>query len=634
MDLSHTSGVGARPARGAGRLAPGTRLGGGRYTVGQQVRQTLFAELYEATDSTTGNAVSVHLLDPRLAQSRELLERLAEDARIASTLAHKNLAQVIELAVEGPHTYLATEILEGHSLRELLDRKRQTGTVGFGGKGALNIAAHVSHALSAAEAQLPHGAVSLEGIAVSRAGRVRVSDVSLAAAVPALAQLGVQLPPTFAPEVLAGGRPTAATGVYGLGAVLYEVLVGAPAIKGCKRPSEALPGIPAALDQVIARSMSPRPDKRYASAEELRDAFTRAAAESGAGRPSGQQASQSGNFPAQPADNPLASISLTGSNPGTPSLAEAIAEQRHSGQMNVTSAATAAGTAGAPQPAVPTLPMTPALVAAMADTQERWLISKGKLDYGPFNARHMAEQIQTNSILPGNIIIDTDSGARKKAEDHPLFGELVEAAKMRRDEQRRAQAEVQHAATEKRRGATLYVFIGLGVLALGAGVYFLVTKLSASKKEDSGAIVSLEGGTLQAKISFPSKEEQKRRAKASRGRKGGGGVDGTSGGWDDSLNLDMSADEEEDGGSGRLSDGDVNPVIAKHGGALGGCLTKTGTHNANIEFHVKPTGKVYQVRVNGQTGSEVSNCVRGVMFRMQFPTFDGVRSKHYFDMQY
>jgi hypothetical protein len=574
----------------------------------------MFAELYEATDSTTGNGVSIHLIDPRLAQARELLEQLAADAELASGVAHKNLAQVIELAVEGQHTYLATEIVEGHSLRELLDRKRQTGTIGFGGKGALNIATHVSHALAAAEAQLPHGAVSLDGIAVSRAGRVRVSDLPFAAAVPALARLGAQLPPTFAPEVISGGRPTAAAGVYGLGAVLYEVLVGAPAVKGCKRPSEALPGIPPALDNVIARSMSPRPDKRYGSADEFREAFTRAVAESGS-RASGQQASQSGGMAAQ-----------SDSNPGAPSLAEAIAEQRHSGQMNA---------AGAPQPAVPTLPMTPALVAAMADTQERWLISKGKLDYGPFHARHMAEQIQTNQIVPGNVIIDTDTGARKKAEDHPLFGELVEAAKHRRDEQRRAQAEVQHAVSEKRRGATLYLFIILGVAALGGGVYFLVTKLSASKKEDSGAIVSLEGGTLQAKISFPSKEEQKRRAKASRGRKGGGGVDGQAGGWDDSLNLDMSPDEEEDeGGSGRLSDGDVNPVIAKHGGALGGCLTKTGTHNANIEFMVKPTGKVYQVRVNGQTGSEVSNCVRSVMFRMQFPTFNGVRSKHYFDMQY
>src|SRR5262245_19887526 len=230
MELSHTSG--ARPARGAARLAPGTRLGGGRYTVGQKVRQTLFAELYEATDSTTGNGVSIHLIEPRLAQSRELLDRLTEDARVATGIAHKNLAQVIELAVEGQHTYLATEIVEGHSLRELLERKRQTGTVGFGGKGAINIATHVSHALTAAEAALPHGALSLDGIAVSRAGRVRVADLSLVAAVPVLAHLGAQLPPTIAPEVAAGGRPTAASGVYGLAAVLYEVLVGAPAVKG------------------------------------------------------------------------------------------------------------------------------------------------------------------------------------------------------------------------------------------------------------------------------------------------------------------------------------------------------------------------------------------------------------------
>ena len=78
----------------------------------------------------------------------------------------------------------------------------------------------------------------------------------------------------------------------------------------------------------------------------------------------------------------------------------------------------------------------------------------------------------------------------------------------------------------------------------------------------------------------------------------------------------------------------MNPVIQRQGGALGRCLTSTGTHNANIEFIVKPTGQVSQVRVNGQTGSAVSGCVRSAMTRMRFPTFNGVRSKHYFDMAY
>ena len=174
------------------------------------------------------------------------------------------------------------------------------------------------------------------------------------------------------------------------------------------------------------------------------------------------------------------------------------------------------------------------------------------------------------------------------------------------------------------------------MLTLGGGVYFLVTKLAADKKdENSGAIVALEGGSLQAKISFPSKAERERRAKGR--RKGGSsksGPGGPGGSWDDSLNLDMSDDESEDGGSDRLSDSDVNPVIQRHGSGLARCLTSTGTHNANIEFHVKPDGRVSQSRVNGQTGSPVANCVRGVMQKMQFPTFNGVRSKHEFDIAY
>src|SRR5690606_5272514 len=267
----------AQAARDPTQLAAGTRLGGGRYTVSRPVRRGLFGLLYEAADATTGQGVTIHLLDPRLARARGLVDRLAEDARRAAGLSHKNIAQVIELAIEGPHTYLVTELCEGHSLRELLERKRQTGTVGFGAQGAVNVVTHVAAALAAAEAQAPHGALSLDCVAVSRAGRVRVSDFGLAAAVPALAQL-VAVPPSLAPEILSGGPATAAADVYGLGALLYEVLVGAPAVKGCKRPSEAVPGVPPAVDQVIARSMSPSPERRFPGVEALREAIAAALA--------------------------------------------------------------------------------------------------------------------------------------------------------------------------------------------------------------------------------------------------------------------------------------------------------------------------------------------------------------------
>src|SRR5690606_26998453 len=82
MDLSSA----AQAARDSDRLAAGTRLGGGRYTIVKPVRFGLFAGLSEATDATTGNGVSIHLFDPRLAGDRQLVERLGQDARRAAAI--------------------------------------------------------------------------------------------------------------------------------------------------------------------------------------------------------------------------------------------------------------------------------------------------------------------------------------------------------------------------------------------------------------------------------------------------------------------------------------------------------------------------------------------------------------------
>ena len=75
-------------------------------------------------------------------------------------------------------------------------------------------------------------------------------------------------------------------------------------------------------------------------------------------------------------------------------------------------------------------------------------------------------------------------------------------------------------------------------------------------------------------------------------------------------------------------------MIGRSGGKLGKCIRSTKTSDAFIEFMIKGTGKVYQVRVNGSTNSPVAKCIRKVMFAMQFPTFDGVRSKHNFDIAF
>lgn len=608
----------ARAAENSLRLPPGTRLAGGRYTIAKRERRGLFADLYQAVDATSNSPISIHLLDPRLVERGELVDQLAAAVDRACRIDHKNVAQVIELAVEGEHIYLVTEQVEGHSLRELLDRKRETGTVGFGAKGALNIVSHVSSALTAAAQHISHGAVTVESVAVNRSGRIRVTDFALFPLVPTLIRLSGQIP-GCAPEVVAGAPPNHASDVYCVGALLYEVLVGAAPIKGCTRPSQAVPGISTAVDQLIARAMSPSPERRFPTTAALVEAAAQGLADAARTSAPHAQSIGSASVPPSPASRSPSGARGSAPHPGEshPSLAEALAASPGaSGQIAV----------------------SPAMSAALANRDEKWLISKGKLDYGPFNLAQIAQQIRDNQILPGHVIIDKDTGHRRHVEKHPLLGELVEAAKQKRDEMRRAQAEVHHATQEKRRGATLYTLIGLGVLALGGGAWFLVNELRAAERADSGALSSLEAGSLEAKISFPSKAERQKRARrsaAARKSGGAGAAAGTAGGWDDSLNLDLAPDEGDDeGGSDRLTDDQVNPVIQRQGGALGRCLTSTGTHNAMIEFIVKPTGSVAYVRVNSQTNTPVANCMRGIMTRMQFPSFNGVRSKHYFDMAF
>jgi hypothetical protein len=515
------------------------------------------------------------------------MAEVAADVRKAAGIEHVNLARVVELGVEAGSTLLVTELAEGHTLRELLARKRDTGQGGFGPKGGTNIALHLCGALAAAHPAVIHGGLDLDAIVVSRAGRVKLGRLGLAPLAAAVARRDAT--PATAPEVLAGGRATIASDLHGLGALLYEILVGSPPVKGCVRPSQAVPGMPPAVDLLVARCMAVDPRGRPASAAEVRDALTAALGDR--------------------TTTPAASGSTPGAAPGTIRGRPVAPPPRTSDSL---AASLGGGVSGAG--------------AAVVGDDERWLISKGKLDYGPFTLANVQDQIRGGHILPGHVLIDKDTGQRTPVEDHPLVTELVEATRLKRDEERRAQAEVVHHRQEKRKGASLYVVIAVAVIGLGGGAYLLYSKLSASKAEKAAGISGLAAGTVETTMSFPSREERKARGK----RRAGGKAGGTAGGWNDTVDLDLDAE----GGDERLDDGQVNPVLQRSGGALGKCLTSTGTHKADIEFIVKGDGRVSQVRVNGETASGVANCIRGVMRGMQFPTFDGQRSKHYFDMAF
>ncbi|HTM23380.1 MAG TPA: hypothetical protein VL172_22815 [Kofleriaceae bacterium] len=118
----------ARPGAGggAGALPAGHRIGG-RFTLEGTPRRTAFGALYTAQDQQSGHPCSVHILDPRLAGQAGVGDAVLARARDLGGLDHKNVAATVAAGRDGAHLFIATELLDGHTVRELLARKKSTG---------------------------------------------------------------------------------------------------------------------------------------------------------------------------------------------------------------------------------------------------------------------------------------------------------------------------------------------------------------------------------------------------------------------------------------------------------------------------------------------------------------------------
>ena len=250
------------------------------------------------------------------------------------------------------------------------------------------------------------------------------------------------------------------------------------------------------------------------------------------------------------------------------------------------------------------------------------MVTKGSFDYGPFTLAKLVEQIRTDQVVPGNLLIDNDTGERCLIEEHPYFGPMVEQSRQSRDDRRRANAEMAHAKSSKRRGLLLVGVFGGCATVLGLLVYVLLGRASDSTDAAPQGISAIGAGELQAKISFPKPDKQER--KGSRGPRGGGGGAGS-----DTLALDMS----EGGGSERLPNGVINAKIQDNGRRLGGCLASNGGGHAKIQFIIDgPTGRVNWVQVNGQQSGGLYKCLNRAVRSMKFPTVNGPRTRAEFEM--
>jgi serine/threonine-protein kinase len=201
----------------------------GRYRVLQRLGGGGSSHVYLADDCTLHRKVALKILRRRDGDE-EQIRHFEREARCASMLNHPNIVTIFDIGYEDDVHYIATEHVDGETLRERLDRGPMTAAE------AINVGVAVASALAAAhEAWIVHRDIKPENVMLRRDGVIKTLDFGVAA----LSGDGDRTDPLRRNSTLVGtlhylspeqvrGEPIVDTrsDIYSLGVVLYEMLAG------------------------------------------------------------------------------------------------------------------------------------------------------------------------------------------------------------------------------------------------------------------------------------------------------------------------------------------------------------------------------------------------------------------------
>src|SRR6266550_1663034 len=283
----------------------------GHYKLSKRIGTGGMGEVYLATDMTAGRKAALKLLPTRFTSDAERLKRFQQEAHAVVGLNHPNILTVYEIGEDHSTHYIASELIEGETLRQRLMRGRMQL------REAVDVAIQVASALAAAhETSIVHRDIKPENIMLRPDGYVKVLDFGIAK----LAESAFADPSSVAvlrrveatadgaesttlaetnlgsilgtvrymsPEQACGAPIDKRTDVWSLGVVLYEMVTGHAPFTG-ETPGEVMTSIlekeppalssyithtPAELQQIISKTLRKEREERYQSAHELFEAL-------------------------------------------------------------------------------------------------------------------------------------------------------------------------------------------------------------------------------------------------------------------------------------------------------------------------------------------------------------------------
>ena len=245
------------------RLKAGEQIGD--YRIVSAIGSGGMGDVYLAEDERLGRKVAVNLLPSSISSDRDRLRRFEQEARAASALNHPNIITIHEIGRTDNNHYIATELIEGETLRHRLSRGRLPVPE------IMDIAIQVASALAAAhKSGIIHRDIKPENIMLREDGIVKVLDFGLAkltekkvkatdleasTVARVNTEMGVVMGTVnyMSPEQARGKPVDARSDIFSLGVVLYEMATGSAPFVG-ETSSDVLAGLlgkdPLALERV------------------------------------------------------------------------------------------------------------------------------------------------------------------------------------------------------------------------------------------------------------------------------------------------------------------------------------------------------------------------------------------------
>jgi eukaryotic-like serine/threonine-protein kinase len=255
---------------------------GGRYRVVRKLGGGGMADVYLCEDLTLGRNVAIKVLLQRYLNDPTFVERFRREAKAAAGLNQQNLVSIYDWGeVDGTY-YIAMEYVEGETLKDLIRRRgRLSGNESVAVTLQLLAAVDFAHRSGIVHRDIkpqnimidPHGTAKVMDFGIARAGD---SGMTEAGSILGTAQY-------LAPEQAKGYPVDERSDLYSVGVCLYEMLTGTVPFKGDSavtvalkhvnespvEPSELVPGMPYALNQIVLKAMAKDPADRYQSAAEF-----------------------------------------------------------------------------------------------------------------------------------------------------------------------------------------------------------------------------------------------------------------------------------------------------------------------------------------------------------------------------